>query len=205
MNARSVCLLAIAMAALSARADNLEKFGKEMTYFYLTPSRPHFEHLQGEADRLTSSLKSKDNVALLAAVVIASASQKYHWQITGRGEISGLAREITDGESESARYVNDDSKVDVAKLDVWWADFFATGDTKYLENILRHAKHPEPGEHAADFIMPAAAAWSFKANCRQHKAVMAFAKQCLESNAFPTKVEFLKECISSTPHAKTNG
>jgi hypothetical protein len=193
------------MIALSARADDLEKFGKEMTYFYLTPSRANYEHLQSEGDRLAGTLAKKDNVALLAAVVIASASQKYHWEITGRGEISGLAREIAKGESKTARYIKDDSEVDVGKLDVWWADFFATGDTKDLGKILRYAKYPQPGEHAADFLMPAAAAWSFKSNCQQHKAVMAFAKHCLESNTFPTKVDFLKECISPKTHAKTDG
>jgi hypothetical protein len=192
------------MIALSARADDLEKFGREMTYFYLTPSQSNYEHLQSEADRLASSLKKQDSVALLSAVVIASAAQKHHWEITGRGEISDLAREIAKGESKAARYVRDNATVDVGKLDVWWADFFATGDTKYLGNILRYAKHPQPGEHAADFMMPAMAAWSFKSNCQQHKAVMAFAKQCLDSNAFPTKTEFLKECVSFKPSTKKN-
>lgn len=205
MNLRTVCLLVIATIALSARADNLQKFGKQMTYFYLAPSRSNYEHLQSEADQLASSLEKKDNVALLAAVVVASASQKYHWEITGRGDISDLAREIAKGESETARYVKDDSKVDVGKLDVWWADFFATGDTKYLGKILRYAKYPQPGEHAADFMMPAMAAWSFKSNCLQHKAVMAFAKRCLKSNTFPTKIDFLTECVSQKPHAKTTG
>jgi hypothetical protein len=213
MNVRSLCVLVVVMSAFSARGDefalssgkSLEKLGKEMTYFYLAPSRSRLEHLQAEADRLASSLKKQDNVALLAAVVIASASQKHHWEITGRGEISDLAKEIVKGESKTARYVKDDATVDVEKLDIWWSDFFATGETRYLGKILRYAKHPQPGEHAADFIMPAMAAWSFKSNCQQHKAVMAFAKQCLDSNAFPTKTEFLKECVSSKPRTKKNG
>ena len=70
--------------------------------------------------------------------------------------------------------------VDVAKLDVRWANFFATGDEKYLPKILRRAKHPQPGERAADFMMPAMAAWSFESNCQQHRAVLAFARSCLE-------------------------
>jgi hypothetical protein len=141
------------------------------------------------------------NVDLLAAVEIAAASEKYHWEISGRGRISHLAREIREGESQRARYVQNDLVIDVAKLDVWWADFFATGEEKYLAKILRQAKHPQLGERAADFMMPAAAAWSFKANCRQHKAVLAFARRSLETNAFPEKKEFLKECIET---AKTH-
>jgi hypothetical protein len=201
----NVCLLAVAMFALSARADDLQKIGEEMSYFYVTPSQERYEHLQSDANRLANSLQKKDNVDLLAAVVIAAASQKHHWEVAGKGEISSLAREIIKGESKVAKYVKDDSIVDVRKLDVWWADFFGTGDSEYLEKILRYAKHPQPGEHASDFMMPAMAAWSFKSNCQQHKAVMAFAKQCLESNAFPTKVGFLKECVESRkPHATTS-
>ena len=38
---------------------------------------------------------------------------------------------------------------------------------------------------------------------RQHKALMAFAKHCLQSNTYPTKVEFLKECVAPKPVPKT--
>ena len=202
MKARSACLLAIVLFALPVRGED---FGHEMWTFYLQPSLQRYQHLQSEADRLANSLHTKGHVDLLAAVVIETASEKHHWAITGKGEISDLAREIAKGESKTAKYVKDDSMVDVGKLDVWWAGFFATGDTKYLGKILRYAKYPQPGEHAADFMMPAMAAWSFKSNCRQHKAVMAFAKRCLESNTFPTKIEFLKECVSPKQQPKANG
>jgi hypothetical protein len=205
MNARNACVLVMVLFALPVRGDDLEKFGHEMSYFYLTPSVERYQHLQSEADRLANSLHAKGHADLLAAVVIAAASEKHHWEITGRGGISDLARQIAKGESKTAKYVKNDSMVDVGKLDVWWAGFFATGDTKYLGKILRYAKHPQPGEHAADFMMPAMAAWSFKSNCQQHNAVMAFAKECLRSSAFPTKVEFLKECVGSAkPHQTTN-
>jgi hypothetical protein len=202
MRARlTVAVLMLLLFAPAARAGDLQKFGDEMTYFYLAPSRDNFRHLQADADRLADYLPRSNNVDLLAAVEIAAASEKYHWEISGRGRISHLAREIREGESQRARYVQNDLVIDVAKLDVWWADFFATGEEKYLAKILRQAKHPQLGERAADFMMPAAAAWSFKANCRQHKAVLAFARRSLETNAFPEKKEFLKECIET---AKTH-
>jgi hypothetical protein len=176
-------------------AADVQKFGGEMTYFYLAPGPENFRHLQAEADGMADSLPKSGNVDLLAAVVIATAAEKHHWEITGSGRISRLAKELQVGKSRTAKYVRDDSVVDVAKLDVWWADFFATGDEKYLAKILRHAKHPQPGERAADFMMPAVAAWSFKSNCQQHKGVLAFARNCFQSNAFPDKKEFLQECV----------
>ncbi len=104
-------------------AADVQKFGGEMTYFYLTPGRKNFRHLQAEADGLADSLSKSGNVDLLAAVVIATAAEKHQWEITGRGQISRLAKELREGETRIAKYVADDSIVDVAKLDVWWADF----------------------------------------------------------------------------------
>lgn len=197
MHARIAWFLTIPLLALSARVADLQKLSEEMSHFYLHPSHDRYQHIQSEADQLADSLHGTGNTDLLAAAFIAAAAQKHHWDIDGNGKISALARQITQGQSRISKYVSDDSVVDVGKLDVWWADFFATGENKYLGKILQRAKHPQPGEHAADFMMPAMAAWSFKSNCSQHKAVMSFAKQCVESNAFPTKKEFLKECIAS--------
>ncbi len=195
-------LVAIVMISLSARAETLEKLSRETTYFYLTPSRASFEHLQSATDQAAGTLEQKDNTALLAAVVIASASEKHHWEITGKGRISALAREVAKRQSPTAKYVHDDSKVDVGKLDIWWAEFFGTGDTEYPGKILHYAKYPQPGEHAADFMMPAMAAWSFKSNCQQHKALMAFARHCLQSNTYPTKTAFLQECVAQAHASK---
>jgi hypothetical protein len=191
----------VAKVASTPPAADVRKFGGEMTYFYLAPLPENFHHLQAEADGSADSLSKSGNVDLLAAVVIATAAEKHHWEITGSGQISRLAKELRVGKSRTAKYVGNDSIVDVGKLDVWWADFFATGDEKYLAKILRRAKHPQPGERAADFMMPAMAAWSFKSNCQQHKAVLAFARGCLQSNAYPEKKEFLKECVeAATAH-----
>ena len=140
---------------------------------------------------------------MIVAVVRATAADKYHWEITGKGRISDLAREVAKGQSPMAKYVHDDARVDVGKLDIWWAEFFATGETRYPGKILRYAKYPQPGEHAADFMMPAMAAWSFKSNCRQHKALLAFARRSLEANTYPTKVAFLKECVAPKTSPKT--
>ncbi len=195
MKARTVVVVVLALLAQTARAGKLDKLGDEVAYFYLNPSRENFLRLQTEADRLEDSLPKESNASLLIAVEIATAAEKHHWKISDGGQISRLAQEVRAGKSELAKYVRDDSIVDVVKLDIWWAGFCATGDDRYLAKILRRAKHPQPGERAADFMMPAMAAWSFKTNCRQHKAVLRFARSCLKSNAFPGKKEFLQECV----------
>jgi hypothetical protein len=190
-------LLAVTLCALQARGADLKKFGDEMAYFYLAPTKERFDAFQLKADRLYNDLqKTGSGAETLAAVFIAKASMKHHWEIAGNGKVSGVAKEIVQASSNFAKYVNDDRKVDLHKLDIWWSSFFATGDTAYLKKILQQAKLPQPGERAADFMMPAMAAWSFKSNCKQHKAVAAFAKNCLENNLLPTKKEFLKDCVA---------
>jgi hypothetical protein len=190
-------LLAVALCASQARGADLKKFGDEMSYFYLAPTKERFNALQLRADQMYNDLqKTGSGAEMLTAVFIAKVSMRHHWEINGNGKVSGVAKEIVQGNSNFAKYVNDDTKVDLHKLDIWWSSFFATGDNAYLKKILERAKMPQPGERAADFMMPAMAAWSFKSNCKQHKAVATFAKNCLENSLFPTKKEFLKECVA---------
>ena len=42
------------------------------------------------------------------------------WPITGKSKVAATAKEITAGNSQVARYVQDDTIVDPSKLDVWW-------------------------------------------------------------------------------------
>jgi hypothetical protein len=171
-------------------------YGTGMMRFHLAPSEQSFEHLEAETDRFAAPLTKKDNgVDRNMAVFLARAAEKHHWPIMGKSAIAQSAREIAAGKSALAKYVRNDQAVDVGKLDIWWASFYATGETRYLALLLSHARTPRPGEHAADFLMPAAAAWSFKSNCRQDPTVLAFAKEALAKNTDPQKAAFLKECI----------
>jgi ribosomal protein L16 Arg81 hydroxylase len=195
---RLICYLAVAavLSATPAWAQDVDKFSEEMSHFYLHPTKQRYELLQQEADKYAASLRKKGNqVDLLTAAFIACAAQRYHWGTTGRSEIATKAREIANGQSQIAKYVRDDQRVDPTKLDIWWVDFFATGDKEYLEKILRRAEKLHAGQRAAQMLVPFAASWSFKSNCKQHAAVLAYAKDCLKTNRFPQKNDFLQDCV----------
>jgi hypothetical protein len=199
-------LVAVAALVLKSYGADLRKFSDEMAYFYLAPSKERFSEIQLKADQLYNELqKTGSGGEMLTAVFIAKVSMRHHWEINGNGKASRLAKEIVQGDSSFARYVNEDTKVDLHKLDIWWSSFFATGDSAYLKKILERAKLPQPGERAADFMMPAMAAWSFKSNCKQHKAVAAFAENCLENNLYPAKKELLKDCVAFAGHKGATG
>ena len=187
---------AIAIAAVPLQAQGLQRLDKEMSHFYLHPTREQYNTLQTHADQCAAALQRQRNRAdLYAAVMIAKISEKYHWDIIGKSQIADQAREITNGRSPIATYVRDDRSVDPGKFDIWWVDFYATGETKYLEKILRYAERLHKGQRAAQMVVPFAASWSFKSNCKQQPAVLTYAKDCLKTNRFPQKKDFLQECV----------
>lgn len=183
---------------LGATPSDTYSMGAEVMRFHLAPSRQRFEQLEAGIDRLATTLRAKGNEAdRNMAVFLARAAEMHHWPITGKSPIAQTAREIAAGKSALARYVRDSQAVDLGKLDIWWASFFATGESKYLALLLSHAREPRPGEHAADFMVPAMAAWSFESNCRQDPTVLAFAREALAKNAYPEKTAFLKQCVAA--------
>ena len=202
MKALTYSLAALALFAVPSPGENLQELGEQSSHFYLKPTKERYDKLQRDADSLAGALRKRGNGAdLMTAVMIARISQKYHWDISGKGKESEMAREIIQGNSRLANYVASDALVDPGKLDIWWASFFATGEKEYLGKILRYAEIPKRGP-VAKMLVQGAAAWSFKSNCRQHKAVAAFAKECLSNNLFPEKKEFLRECVR---YAENNG
>lgn len=62
-----------------------------------------------------------------------------------------------------------------AKLDFWWASYFATGEEQYFFKILKFAGEEKPKNDIAKLLIIGAATWSFKSNCKQHKSIRDFA------------------------------
>ena len=173
--------------------EALDEFGKNMSFFYLEPTAAHFKDFQNKANTFSGTLKQQGNGAdLLVAVMIARISEKNDWPIEGDSSLSKKAREILDKNSQIAKYVNSDSAADPGKIDVWWASFFATGDTKYLSFILNYAGDTS---RTSDPMVTGSATWSFKSNCKQHKAVKAFAEKSMKNIAYFKKANFLSESI----------
>jgi hypothetical protein len=196
---KSIALLFCLAASLwcqTVLADDLEEFGSQISYFYLAPSQESFSAFQKNANKFRAKLEGAGNGAdILVAVMIAKISQTHHWPIED-GAFAKRAKEIAEGNSQLAKYINDDSQVDPTKLDIWWASFFATGEERYLGNIFKYAGLDLPERDIGRMLIVGAATWSFKSNCRQHKKVLEFAKKKLNSPTLPgAQAKFVKECI----------
>lgn len=187
----------IIFCSQTALADDLSDFGHQMSHFYLAPSQEAFESFQKNANEFQQKLDAtKNGASVLVAVMIVRISQQYHWSI-GNGIFGARAKELTRGQSELAKFVFDDLQVNPMKLDIWWASFFATGDEEYLEKIFSYAGLELPKNNLPLMLTIGAAKWSFKSNCRQHKKILEFVRQKLESPTLSEmQIKFLKECIA---------
>jgi hypothetical protein len=95
-------------------------------------------------------LSEESPASLLAAVFLARAHGRYGYPLLDMGTLDDRALDIwRKGRSSISRYVNDDSQVDERKLDVWWVSYFATGETTYLDRIMRWVGDPGSQADAA--------------------------------------------------------
>lgn len=175
------------------------KFGNEVTYFYKTPSREKFNSILSFVENDFPRIKAKNerlNLSITTAAFLAAASNKYGWRITGSNKASMLGREILEGKSDFAKFVNDNNRVAPVKLDIWWSSFFATGDNRFLEKILQFAGEKMPERGNSQYGMIGSASWSFKSNCAQHDAVKSYARNCLTKKQYAEKTQYLTECIN---------
>lgn len=191
-------LLAVTLGwAQCAVADPVADLGDRMSSFYLKPSAAAFTAFQNDASALQGDLEKRGpELGTLISVMIARIAQQNHWPLA-QSAFRSRAQEIIDGKSPLARYVQDDTRVDPGKLDIWWISFFSTADEKYLDNILQYAGAELPKGDIARMMVIQAATWSFQANCRQHKAVLAFAKKKLAAKGVPAaQAAFLAQAIA---------
>lgn len=193
--AKIFCLLVILFSG-NAIAKSFDDFGKQLSYFYLSPSREAFNTFQHDAEQFKGKLKAANNgVDVMVAVMIARISEKYGWAIVD-GELGSIAKEILESTTPLAKFVSDDAKVNPSKLDIWWASFIATGEDQYLEKVFQYAGQELPKGNIEKALVIGAASWSFKSNCGQHKRVLEFAKKKLASKELSEKQkQFLQDCI----------
>jgi hypothetical protein len=182
------------------------QFMEKMDHYYESPSQADFARIQ----KIIS-----DNIAIMQkprilAVKLARIAEKHSWPITMQNSVGCKAREILEGKSEFAEYINDDEQIDADKLDVWWASYYATGEKKYLEKLLRYAGekgagsvsrkelHAMPRKDAIMLVLNDTASWSFKSNCKQHDSIKGYAAECLRMSQYEHKKTFLEDCVKGS-------
>jgi hypothetical protein len=153
----------------------LAGFWNELQHFYISPTQSKFEELQATAAELVNELHgAENNAGLLVSMSLARISEKHGWQLAEKNPCGKTAAQILKGETEPAKYIADDARVDLLKLDLWWMSYFATGDEAYLDKISHYTTLPiednNLGEREKKRIFKAAL-WSIQYNCREHEAV----------------------------------
>ncbi|RTQ46748.1 hypothetical protein EJV47_20450 [Hymenobacter gummosus] len=67
--------------------------------------------------------------------------------------------------------------------DMNWSSYFATGNPKYLDNLLRNAQYYAERKDLMLFVTGSSAMWSLSSNARQHPAVGAYLAKAKSKNA----------------------
>ena len=120
-------------------ASTAESTESRIMHFYASPSRTEFDLIQQGIKSKLSQYESQSNgAATLTAVFLARVHEKYQWSLIDLGQLDDQAKSIIARDRTSlSSYVNDDSRVDPEKLDIWWSGFFATGDRLSSGGISR--------------------------------------------------------------------
>ncbi|MCX4187826.1 hypothetical protein [Methylophaga sp. OBS4] len=184
-------LLTIALlgAFVPVHAENtdltIEELGQRMTFFYSKPSKAEFDAIQvGISINLKELSTGTEETAKLMAVFLGKVQMKHGWSIMDLGMLDDGARSIAARDkSEFSRFVWNDAQISPTRLDIWWTSFFATGDTGYLDKIIDQVGDLDAQSGAANILVMGAANWSFESNCRQHQAVLDYAKNVLATQA----------------------
>jgi hypothetical protein len=200
---RAISLLGVVLVILGGCATPPpppieEEIRVEEHYFYMNPSREAFEVFLAKASEASETVRQESGTYyfkdFLDAVFAARASEKYGYEISGSGYVPETAREILAGTSDKARFVADDSMVDVFKLDVWWASFYATGEETYLRKILDYAVGVNWTDEMAEVMGKAKR--SFQSHCARHERVREFARLALEDPTYRDGRRFIQDCLN---------
>jgi hypothetical protein len=197
---------AMAMAALllasrdGFAAESFETVCERMTRFYLTPTQGEFEAIQRGIKSHLKQFKAaeeENGTATLAEVFLARVNAKYHYPLLDIGNFDDMAKSIAakDG-TDFSNYVDDDTRVDPSKIDIWWISYFATTDPHYLENILAQVANVKTQSSVAQKMVAHAASWSLASNCEQHPAVLEYVRSVLARTPPPTNADALQEVLA---------
>ena len=179
--------------------ESVKELFQRVTNFYQDPSESNFTSIQKAMVKFQDEIQERNRqngIMNLSATFLSRASQENEFPLDGDGPIFELANEIINESdtNETAKFINDDSNLLPAKIDVWWVSFYATGDEKYLEQILTQTLANED-EGGIKTVIANSARWSFKSNCKQHSKVHEFAKQASKDDQWNEFHDFLAECI----------
>jgi hypothetical protein len=207
---KNILLILILLGAFApVHAENsdltIKELGQRMTFFYSKPSKAEFDAIQlGIRAHLEDLSSGTEDTAKLMAVFLGKVQRKQGWPIIDLGMIDDGARSIAArDESEFSRFVWNDAQLSPTRLDIWWISFFATGDTGYLDMIIDQVGDLDAQSGTANILVMGSANWSFESNCRQHKAVLDYAKEILSTQPERSNHKIIENIVGSVE--KPNG
>ncbi|MCP3850725.1 MAG: hypothetical protein GY694_10895 [Gammaproteobacteria bacterium] len=184
----------------------IDDLGQRVMFFYIKPSKSEFDAIQyGININLKELSAGAENTVKLMAVFLGKVQMKHGWPIMDLGMIDDGARSIaTHDDSEFSRFVWNDAQLSPTRIDIWWGSFFATGDTNYLAKIIDQVGDLDAQSGTNNILVMGSANWSFESNCRQHRAVLDYAKHVLATQPERPNHNIIEDIVNSVQKPNAN-
>lgn len=108
-----------------------------MTGFYRDPSQQKMDELTKVFRDNSQYVTARSPRGMLGSIVMGLASKKFDLKIKEQGPLFDTARAVAndDKSNELVKLLAENSDAGELRIKVWWYSYYATGETKYLEQI----------------------------------------------------------------------
>lgn len=134
---------------------------------------------------------------LVLALFMGRVSKQYGWPVKGSGSVCKVAARIAADGRKIDAYLADEQLLNAGKIHLRWAEFFATGDTTYLDKIVSFAGRPLPKDDPALANVICVTNGLFKVNSGRFPVVTDYVKRCIDDPTMQDKRDFFEECVGS--------
>ncbi|UFS63469.1 hypothetical protein LOH54_04895 [Sulfurimonas sp. HSL-3221] len=199
-----VLLLSIAVQA-TQKLENITTMNEFQGFVHTFYLHPQPELIDSAITFLGSSeMASNPNAKALLLMSFSSlfsmydATRKTQWEKTIQGIREPAKSLLMDALRRSPSALLDAAPLSPAKVDMYWACFFTTGDFEYLYAIIALLKHLDERQDINLFLTAASAKWSLSSNAKIHFKVR-MALEAMKAGDLPALQAVAKEILEVNP------
>jgi hypothetical protein len=163
------------------------------------PTEATFRQIEQNVEKEASKLDGGKGEGFVLALFLGRASKQNGWPIKGSSSVSRVAAKIASDGRKIDAYLADEQQLNAGKIYLRWAEFFATGDTSYLDKIVSFAGRALPKDDPALANVISVTNGLFKIGSGRFPVVTDYVKRSFEDPAMQDKKEYFEECLGSGP------
>lgn len=197
----TICQVSSAASVPLSTINSDEAFGKFSKTYYLNP-KP--EQIRGALTYLDSAELIKDTktrpiITMFFSCILHRTDVQTESYLESTNKLHGSAREIAQAAiSKEPDELFKDVKISPLYNDLNWACFFATGDEKYVKNVIFQLGYQTERKDMNLFFTGATAKWSLASSSQSHPIVKAAVVKLSKTDGAPTQ-SIAQDILRQTP------